>query len=244
MPPSILLADGPLLAVNKPAGLPTQAPPGLPNLEADVRAWIKATCDKPGGVYLGVPHRLDRPVSGVVVFARNSKVAARLAEQFREHAVQKVYWAVTEQPPEPAGGYLQDWLAKVPDEPRAVAVPAGTPGARKALLRFRTLGQVRGGTLLEVVPESGRMHQIRVQLSRRGWPLVGDRQYGAAAREPGETAAPNWIALHALSLRLLHPVRYNLVRISAPLPDHWQQFEIPPTVLSTPQLERDLPVTD
>ena len=265
MPLQILCADGPLLAVNKPAGLPTQAPAGIPSLEAQVRDWLKANYDKPGGVYLGIPHRLDRPVSGVVVFARNSKAAARLAEQFRQRQVMKVYWAVTERPPDPAGGYLQDWLSKIPDQARVEAVPAGTSGARKALLRFRTIGPVNGGTLLEVIPETGRMHQIRIQLGRRGWPVVGDQQYGAGSCDPANRAgtrdlanragtresadgvdAPDSagtadargslngapddvgaIALHAMSLRVLHPVRYDPVLITAPLPAHWQRFLIP-----------------
>ena len=99
---TLLLEDGPVLAVNKQAGLLTQAPSGVPSLEAEVKAWLKQRFDKPGNVYLGIPHRLDRAVSGVVLFARNSKAAARVAEQFEQRQVRKVYWAVLEGAPDPA----------------------------------------------------------------------------------------------------------------------------------------------
>ena len=103
---NLLLEDGPVLAVNKTAGLLTQAPPGVPSLEAEVKAWLKQRFDKPGNVYLGIPHRLDRAVSGVVLFTRNSKAAARLAEQFEQRQVRKIYWAVVEGWPDPADGEL------------------------------------------------------------------------------------------------------------------------------------------
>src|SRR5436190_22987192 len=113
----VLCEDGPVLAVNKPAGLLTQGvPAGIPTLEALVKEYLKQRYAKPGNVYLGIPHRLDRPVSGVVVFARNSKAAARLAEQFRDRQVRKTYWALVERPPECPAGELVDWLLKTPDE--------------------------------------------------------------------------------------------------------------------------------
>lgn len=233
----LLLEDGPLLAVNKPAGLLTLgAIPGVPTLEREVKAWLKARFDKPGNVYLGIPHRLDRPVSGVVVFARNSKTAARLAEQFRERQVRKVYWALVEHVPEPPEGELVDWLLKVPDQPRVEVVPSATPGAREARLRFRLLRSIAPGTpsipnsalrtpyLLEIELLTGRMHQIRAQLGSRGWPVVGDVQYGAQAVLPRDGLtdprdAP--IALHARSLTLRHPIRYDEVTLTAPLPGWW-----------------------
>lgn len=244
----VLLEDGPLLAVNKPAGLLTLgAGPGIPTLERLVKAWLKARFDKPGNVYLGIPHRLDRPVSGVMVFARNSKTAARLAEQFRDRQVRKVYWALTSQPPEPAAGELVDWLLKVPGEARVDVVEAGAPGAREARLTYRTLdrGASRSGassgsedsppaaprpTLLEIELHTGRMHQIRVQLARRGWHVLGDVQYGAAPLVSAADLAPREspIALHARSLTLLHPIRYEPLTITAPLPPLWDQLGIPP----------------
>src|SRR5262245_19734865 len=140
MPPEIVLEDGPLLAVNKPAGLATQAPPGIPSLEASVKAWLKERHAKPGNVYLGVPHRLDRPVSGLVVFARNSKAAARLAEQFAERRVKKIYRAVVEGLLPDEAGTLIDVLRKIPDEARSVIASPGVEGARDAALSYRVVG--------------------------------------------------------------------------------------------------------
>lgn len=238
-PLQVLLEDGPLLAVSKPAGLLTQGvPAGLPTLEAQVRAFLKEKYHKPGNVYLGIPHRIDRPVSGVVVFARNSKAAARLAEQFRNRQVRKIYWGIVEHPPEPAEGTLVDWLLKVPDQAQVEVVPPETPGAREARLTYRTLGSGPAGCLVEITLETGRMHQIRVQFASRGWPIVGDRQYGAAmtfgSHLPGNPSSDATdavaavdgyrqqpIALHARHLTLLHPVRYDEVTITAPLPEGW-----------------------
>jgi 23S rRNA pseudouridine1911/1915/1917 synthase len=242
----ILLEDGPLLAVNKPAGLLTLgAIPGVPTLERQVKAYLKQKYDKPGNVYLGIPHRLDRPVSGVVVFARNSKAAARLHEQFAQREVRKVYWALVENRPDPAEGRLVDWLLKVPDESRVEIVAAGTAGAREARLSYRVIQPANDPNLptetggspveagqpcpswVEVELETGRMHQIRVQFAGRGWPVVGDMQYGAVTRmletPPGDRRDEP-IGLHARSLTLRHPVRYDEVTIAAPLPAFWNRF--------------------
>jgi 23S rRNA pseudouridine1911/1915/1917 synthase len=226
----ILYEDGPVLAVNKPAGLLTQGvPAGIPKLEAQVKAYLKARYHKPGNVYLGIPHRLDRPVSGVVVFARNSKAARRLAEQFQQRQVRKVYWGVVERAPEPADGELTDWLLKVPEQARAEVVSPDTARARQCTLRYRTLQRAARGWLLEIEPGTGRMHQIRVQLASRGWPLVGDFLYGAAtgllvARSAEPLREP--IALHARSLTFLHPIRYEPVTVTAPTPANWQPLGV------------------
>jgi 23S rRNA pseudouridine1911/1915/1917 synthase len=225
-PLEILLEDGPVLAVNKPPGLLTLgAIAGVPTLERQVKAHLKERYQKPGNVYLGIPHRLDRPVSGVMVFARNSKAAARLAEQFRERQVQKMYWALVERALEEPESELVDWLLKTPDQARVDVVSAETPGAREARLRYRTIGHE--GRLLEVELLTGRMHQIRVQLGSRGSPIVGDLQYGA--KEPlafGASTDPRDapIALHARQLTILHPVRYDKLSITAPLPDWWDEL--------------------
>lgn len=225
----ILCEDGPVLAVNKPAGLLTQGAVygNPPSVESLVKAWLKRRYDKPGNVYLGVPHRLDRPVSGVLLFARNSKAAARLSEQFHDRRVRKLYWALVEAPPDPAEGVLSDWLRKVPNEARAELVPPGTPGARECSLSYRTLARTGTSTLLEVTLGTGRMHQIRLQLAGRGWPIVGDGQYGARTALPapppsGHASAP--IALHARQLSFLHPIRYDEITVVAPLPDVWPKF--------------------
>src|SRR3954469_14508190 len=137
----VLFEDNHCLAVAKPAPLLTQGPPGVPSLEAMAKAYLRERYGKPGRVYLGVPHRLDRPVSGVVVFARNTKAAQRLAEQFRERQVRKVYWALVERDaagfPPPEEGLWEDWLLKVREEARTEVVTADTPGARPASLHFR-----------------------------------------------------------------------------------------------------------
>src|SRR5438105_3883378 len=164
--PTILFEDNQCIAVAKPAALLTQGvPPGIPTLESQVKAYLKERYHKAGNVYLGIPHRLDRPVSGVVLFARNTKAARRLAEQFQERQVRKVYWAVVEPAADgrlpPEQGEWEDWLLKIKDESRTEIVTAQTPGARQALLRFRRLRQSLDGALLEIEPLTGRMHQIR-----------------------------------------------------------------------------------
>ena len=240
----ILLEDGPVLALNKPAGLLTLgAKPGVPTLERIVKAYLKTKYNKPGNVYLGIPHRLDRPVSGVVVFARNSKAAARLAEQFRGRQVRKIYWALVERAPDPPEGELIDWLRKAPEMAQVEIVSSETPGAREARLRFRTLPPAELGlgeiaesvaspesirpALLEIEPLTGRTHQIRVQLAARGCPIVGDRQYGATTSlldAPAADPRDEPIALHAHSLTILHPIRYDPLTIEAPLPENWNRW--------------------
>src|SRR5262245_60419165 len=129
----VLFEDHHLIAVNKPAGVMTQAPPGVPSLEAEVKAYIKQKYAKPAGVYLGIPHRLDRPVSGVIVFCRNTKAAQRVAEQFQQHKVTKVYWGLVEGTVVGDVGEWRDFVRKVGDEARGEVVPAGTEGAREAI---------------------------------------------------------------------------------------------------------------
>ena len=223
----VLYEDNHCLAVAKPAPLLTQGvPPGIPTLEGLARAYLKERYHKPGNVYLGIPHRLDRPVSGVVLFARSSKAAARLAEQFRDRSVRKLYWALVEGIVEPAEGSWEDWLLKVKDESHTEKVAPDTPGARQAQLSYRRLDSVAGGTLLEIEPQTGRMHQIRVQAAARGWPVRGDVLYGA--RQPfgpsAELPRDRIIALHARSLTFLHPIRYEPLTVTAPLPATWREL--------------------
>ena len=224
----ILCEDGPLIALNKPAGLLTQGVSGgQSSLEGLVKAYFRDRDSKPGNVYLGVPHRLDRPVSGVLVFAKNSKSAARLAEQFRDRSVKKEYLAVTEHVPAPPQGRLTDWLLK--DAVTAhvrVAVPA-TVGAKEARLDYEVLAVKKGCALLKIELHTGRMHQIRVQLASRGWFVVGDEQYGAQTpfhENPAEQQQTSPIALHAFRLGLYHPIRYQPVWLEAPLPENWSHF--------------------
>jgi 23S rRNA pseudouridine1911/1915/1917 synthase len=224
----VLYEDNHCLAVAKPAGLLTQGvPAGIPTLEAKARAYLKEKYHKAGNVYLGIPHRLDRPVSGVVLFARSSKAAARLAEQFRDRKVLKAYWAVLERSPAgelpPAEGVWEDWLLKVQEESRTQCVAPETPGAKLARLRFRRMGEREDGALVRIEPETGRMHQIRAQAGSRGWPVRGDVLYGARLPfgPPAELPRDRSIALHARALTFLHPIRYEPITVTAPLPDSW-----------------------
>jgi len=226
----ILFEDNHVLAVAKPAPLLTQAPPHVPSLEARVKDYVKRKYNKPGNVYLGIPHRLDRPVSGVVVFARNTKAAQRLAEQFQSRQVEKVYWAVVEVVPgvePPEEGVWEDWLRKVGDESRAEVVEETADGAKRAETAVRCLRRCEDAALLELRPRTGRMHQLRVQAARRGWPVLGDALYGAS-RSFGPDVSESrdrLIALHAQALTFLHPISYEPVTLTAPLPDAWAGWE-------------------
>ena len=224
----LLLEDGPLLAVNKPVGFLTEGPgAGPPCIVNDTKAWLAKKYEKPGNVYLGIPHRLDRATSGVLVFGRNSKVSRRLSEQFLERTVTKKYLAILETPPEPIRGMLGDWLRKDREKAISEVVSADAEKAKEARLEFQTLGPVDGGTLVEVTLITGRMHQIRVQFASRGWPVLGDSKYGGSEWNP-ETAAAlpaERIALHARSLTLKHPIRYDELTIKAPVPGHWPTID-------------------
>ena len=219
----ILFEDNHCLAVNKPAPMLTQAPPAVPSLEALVKAYLKERYHKPGNVYLGIPHRLDRPVSGVIVFARNTKAAQRLAEQFQQRQVTKVYWGAVEGHLSPAEGMWEDWLRKLPDQARTERGEPGSERARQAVLRYRRLRPCAGGWLVEFRPETGRMHQIRAQAALRGWTLRGDVIYGATQPfgPPAELPRDRVIALHARSLTFLHPLSYEPLTVTAPLPGWW-----------------------
>jgi 23S rRNA pseudouridine1911/1915/1917 synthase len=230
-PLDILYEDNHLIAVAKPAPLLTQGvPAGVPTLEAMVKEYLKEKYHKAGNVYLGIPHRLDRPVSGVIVFGRNTKAARRLAEQFQTHEVRKVYRAIVEASAggelPPAEGQWLDWLVKHPEEARSERVEPGTPGAKLASLRFRRLRVREDGALIEIEPETGRMHQIRIQAAVRGWPVRGDVLYGSKMPFGPQAELPRdrIIALHAWSLTLLHPIRYEPMTFTTPLPAGWGQW--------------------
>jgi 23S rRNA pseudouridine1911/1915/1917 synthase len=225
---AVLYEDNHCLAVAKPAPFPTQAPPGIPSLEGIAKAYLKEKHHKPGNVYLGVPHRLDRPVSGVVLFARNTKAARRLSEQFRERSVRKLYWALVEGDVAEEEGRWEDWLVKVPEEARSIVVAPSAPGAQLATLGYRRLWTDQQRALLEVCLETGRMHQIRVQAALRGHPIQGDELYGAKTSFGPPAAVPRdrIIALHALQLSFLHPIRFEPIRVTAPLPEYWPDYRI------------------
>lgn len=213
----LLYEDNHCLAVNKPAGVPsTHYQEKEETLDRAVKAFLKEKYQKPGNVFLGVVHRLDKPVSGVLLFARTSKAAARLAEQFRQGTVEKFYWAVVEGDVASLSGTLEDWLQKDHETGRIATTEPRAAGARRALLDFQRLGQHRGLTWLEVHPRTGRRHQLRVQLAHHGHPVYGDAKYGSV--HPFGRA----IALHARSLTFLHPIRRQPITLTADLPPAWR----------------------
>jgi 23S rRNA pseudouridine1911/1915/1917 synthase len=217
----VLYEDNHLLAVNKPAALATMGTPGdRPTLLALAKEYVKRKYCKPGNVYLGVMSRLDAPVTGVVLLARTSKAARRLTEQFRSHAAQKVYRALVEGTSVPAAGRYVDWLAEDERHRRMHVVrpdDSARDASKEARLSYRRLAAVGGIWLLEVEPETGRKHQIRLQLAHHGHPVVGDRKYGSRLR------FPLGIALHSWRLTVAHPVGGQPVVIEAPLPKTWPE---------------------
>lgn len=223
-PTRILFEDHHLIVVDKPAPLLTQAPPHLPSLEAMVKAHIKEKYSKPAGVYLGVPHRLDRPVSGVVCFTRNTKASQRVHAQFENRTVRKTYWAAVAGSVSPEAGRWEDWIRKVKDESRSERTEPNEPGAKLATLDYRVLVSLPECTVLELVPQTGRMHQLRVQTAWRGHPVLGDSSYAPAPNfgPPVEQSYDRVVALHARRLEFDHPFTKERLRIEAPLPDYWR----------------------
>jgi 23S rRNA pseudouridine1911/1915/1917 synthase len=236
----ILYDDPDFLVVNKPAGLLTQAPLGIDSLEVRVKRLLQERPSTPGEIYLGVPHRLDRPVSGAILFAKSVAAARRMSKQFEWRRVEKTYWALVEGDVRPDEATWTDHLKKIEGEPRTVVANPGDPEGRNAILHYRVIQRLRPPhstsgprppipdprsprTLLEISLETGRTHQIRVQCASRGHPLLGDELYGS------QTPFGPWsdderqrlIALHARALRFWqHPLR-QYITVTAPLPGYW-----------------------
>ena len=211
----ILYEDNHLLGVYKPAGVLVQGDAtGDPTLLDLAKSYIAERYAKPGNVYLGLVHRLDRPVAGVVLFARTSKAAGRLSKQFRERTVEKVYWAIVEGRPKPPRGVVTDYVSR--ERRRSQIQQAATEGAKLAELRYRTLETRARQSLLEVSLGTGRHHQIRAQLAHHGHPIVGDVKYGASAALPKKR-----IALLAKRLIVSHPTRDETVKLESPVPGDW-----------------------
>src|SRR5262245_15590711 len=223
----VLYEDNHLLAVNKPAMLPTMGvAEDVPSLLTVAKEYVRRKYNKPGNVYLGIVSRLDAPVTGVVLLARTSKAAARLSQQFRERDVEKAYWAIVDGRIEPSEGQLVDFLRKDERHRKMHIASERTAGAQRAELEYRvmdrgevSLSQGLGwASLLEVRPLTGRKHQIRLQLSHAGYPIVGDRKYGSTR------SFPAGIALHSRRLVIEHPVSKMQIAIEAPLPASWRRF--------------------
>jgi 23S rRNA pseudouridine1911/1915/1917 synthase len=220
----VLYEDNHLLGLNKPAGWPTTHFEGSEEtVDRLAKAYLKEKYQKPGNVFLGVVHRLDKPTSGALVFARTSKAASRLSEQFRDGAVEKVYWAVVEEnrrsdPPgdEPLWGTFEDWVLHRDDEKRVEVVAPHTPDAKLARTHYQVKARHGGLMLLELRPQTGRKHQLRVQLANRGCPVYADAKYG------GKQLFGHAIGLHARSLSFLHPTKNELITLTADVPKPWR----------------------
>jgi len=212
----IFYRDNHLLVLYKPAGLLVQADDteDVSLLELG-KSWVKEIYEKPGKVFLGMVHRLDRPVAGVVLFCRTSKAAARMSEQFRTGATEKYYVAVLRGEMKMKSGRLIDFLERRENR-SSVVVPKGAPRSREARLSFDVLSVERGLSLVKVKLETGRHHQIRVQFAHIGHPILGDLRYGAPEPLPQKQ-----IALFAKELVITHPVRGERLRFESPLPCNW-----------------------
>ena len=220
---TVLYEDNHIIAVNKTCNEIVQGDKtGDTPLSETVKAYIKDKYDKPGEVFLGVTHRLDRPTSGVVLFARTSKALTRLNEMFKSHEqIRKTYWAIVQGYPKVPEARLESWLVRNEKLNKSFIAKQGASDAKKAVLEYKTL--VRGDTytLLEINLETGRHHQIRCQLAAIGCPVKGDLKYGAKRSNPD-----GGICLHARKIEFIHPVKKEPICIEAPVPDDslWQQF--------------------
>lgn len=222
----ILYEDNHLIAVRKRVGDIVQGDKtGDVPLSDMVKNFLKDKYQKPGNVYLGVVHRLDRPVSGIVLFAKTSKALPRLNKMFAEHkGVKKTYLAIVANKPLQPQGTLTHWLTRNEKQNTARAYDREVPGSKKAVLDYRLLAQSERYFLLEIELHTGRHHQIRCQLSKMGCPIRGDLKYGAPRSNPD-----GGISLHAWRLELEHPVSHQNIVIEAPLPEERLWQEIVPT---------------
>ena len=229
--PKFIAELGPCLVINKPGGLLTQGPPGIDSLELRIKNFVKIRDDKPGKVYLGVPHRLDRPASGVMLFARHVRAAKRLSEQFQNRTVEKKYWTIVQGELAEDSGRWSDFMRKLPDEAKSEICRESDPGSQLASLAFKVLARQNGRSWLEIELETGRTHQIRLQTSHRGHPILGDQTYGSREDFGPETPdlRKRWIALHAREISFSHPMTQERLTMQADLWEHWRQleFELP-----------------
>ena len=219
----ILFEDNHLIAINKRAGDIVQVDEtGDEPLDEQVKKYIAKKYNKPNGAFLGVVHRLDRPVSGVILFAKTSKALERMNAAFKNREVKKTYWAVAKNRPPKDTDTLVHWLVKNPQKNVVTYYKTEVTGSQRAELSYHLIGQLGDYFLIEVDPLTGRSHQIRVQLSSMGCPIVGDNKYGYP-----RGSRKGSICLHARRLRFLHPVKKEPVDIFAQLPvdGFWERFE-------------------
>ena len=219
----VLYEDNHIIVINKEAGEIVQGDKtGDASLCDTMKQYLKEKYAKPGNVFIGLPHRLDRPVSGIVVFAKTSKALERLNRMFSEGAVKKIYWALTKGVPTPAEADIDSWILRNEKMNKSFSYPKEVKGAKRALLHYRLAAASQNYNLIEVELKTGRHHQIRCQLSSIGCPIKGDLKYGAQRSNPDGS-----ISLHARYIEFTHPVSKELIAITAPLPGDrlWQSFE-------------------
>ena len=219
----VLFEDNHIIVINKESGEIVQGDKtGDAPLSDIVKAYLKEKYNKPGNVFLGVVHRLDRPVSGVVLFAKTSKALPRLNKLFAEHEkVKKTYWAIVANKPPQVSGTLTHWLTRNEKTNTAKAYDREVPHSKKAVLDYQLIDASERYFLLEIQLHTGRHHQIRCQLAKIGCPIKGDLKYGAPRSNPDGS-----ISLHARKLELEHPVTHELLSITAPVPQNalWRAF--------------------
>lgn len=211
----VIYEDNHIIAVNKTCREIVQGDKtGDAPLSEMLKAWLKEKYCKPGNVFVGVTHRLDRPVSGVVLFAKTSKALARLNGMFRDGEVKKTYWAIVKHCPEAEEGELEHWLVRNEKQNKSYAYDEERQGAKKAVLHYKVIARSDNYNLVEVDLKTGRHHQIRCQLAKIGCPIKGDLKYGA-----DRSNKDGGISLHARSAEFVHPVSGKEIRIVAPVPD-------------------------
>lgn len=222
---SVLFNQWKCLVVNKPGGVLTQSPPGIDSMELRVKRLFKSY--QPEGSqkknYVGVPHRLDRPVSGAMVFCKNKATTKEISSQFQQRLVDKVYWAVVEGEMSESSGRLLDTMRKIPGEAKSEVVGADQDGAQHAELDYEVLGVSQGKSWLRIRLGTGRTHQIRLQTATRGNMILGDQLYGSRLEFGPKTndLRARWISLHARRLAFTVPEKHERVGVTAPLPSWW-----------------------
>lgn len=219
----VVYEDNHLIIVNKSSSEIVQGDKtGDKPLAEMVKEYVKQKYHKPGNVFLGVVHRLDRPVSGLVVFARTGKALARMSEMFRTKEVHKTYWAIVGNCPPSEEGELVHWLVRNERQNKSYAYDKEKPGAKQAVLGYKLIGRSERYFLLEVDLKTGRHHQIRCQLAKMGCPVKGDLKYGAPRSNPDGS-----ICLHARRVRFVHPVSRQEIDVEAPVPEGnlWHGFQ-------------------
>lgn len=219
----VLYEDNHIIIVNKTCSEIVQGDKtGDKPLSETVKEWLKEKYNKPGNVFCGVTHRLDRPVSGIVIFAKTSKALPRLNEMFKNKDIKKTYWAIVKNTPEKGEGTLIHYLVRNEKQNKSYAYDLEKPQSKQAILHYKLIARSDKYNLLEVDLETGRHHQIRCQLAKIGCVIKGDLKYGAERSNPD-----GGISLHARKVSFIHPVSEKLIEVTAPVPDDklWKAFE-------------------